>query len=371
MNQVKLPFYARLALVLLAIALILLFMYFGKSIFIPLFFAFLISALLHPVVSKLERFKFPRSLASFLAVLLFLAFLAGMIYFFSHQVMRFSRDLPHLQRKFTNKLQDVQAWIAENYNVNDSAQINYISKSASSLASSAAGSIANTFIGAVKLVVLGIFLLIFTFFILYHRRHILQFIVELFSADHQQRVMAVVTQVHRMIHNYVLGLLMEMVVLGLLIFLTLTLIGIKYALLIAVMAAILNIIPYLGIYAALFIAMLITLSSGHTSQLVTLAIVFIVGHFIDANIILPRIVGGQVKLNPLITILAVLFGNLIWGVPGMFLFIPMIAILRIISEEVEGLKPYSTLLGAPKKEGSRVINLGKLKPDESDRGRTH
>ena len=370
MNQVKLPFYARLALVLLSIALIVLFMYFGKSIFIPLFFAFLIAALLHPVVAKLEKIHFPRALASFLAVLLFLAFLAGLIYFFSHQVMRFSKDLPHLQKKFTTKLQNVQAWIAENYNVNDSAQLNYISKSANSLATSAAGSIANTFIGAVKLVVLGIFLLIFTFFILYHRQRILLFIVELFS-DHRERVMGVVGQVHGMIHNYVLGLLMEMLVLGLLIFLTLTLIGIKYALLIAVMAAILNIIPYLGIYAALFIAMVITLSAGHTSQLVTLAIVFIVGHFIDANIILPRIVGGQVKLNPLITILAVLFGNLIWGIPGMFLFIPMIAILRIISEEVEGLRPYAILLGAPKKQTLRFRGSGKLKPDKGDGGEAH
>lgn len=371
MNQVKLPFYARFALVLLSVALIVVFMYFGKSIFIPLFFAFLIAALLHPVVAKLEKIHFPRTLASFLAVLLFLAFLAGLIYFFSHQVVRFSKDLPHLQKKFTTKLQNIQAWIAENYNVNDSAQINYISKSANSVASAAAGSIANTFIGAVKLVVLGIFLLIFTFFILFHRQQILLFIIELFSADHRERVMGVVAQVHRMVHNYVLGLLMEMLVLGILIFLTLTLIGIKYALLIAVMAAILNIIPYLGIYAALFISMLITLSAGHTSQLVTLAIVFIVAHFIDANIILPRIVGGQVKLNPLITILAVLFGNLIWGIPGMFLFIPMIAILRIISEEVEGFKPYAILLGAPKKEGFGTSASGKLKPDKGNGGQGH
>jgi predicted PurR-regulated permease PerM len=371
MDQIKLPFYAKLALVLLSIALIVLFMYFGKSVFIPLFFAFLIAALLHPVVARLEKISFPRSLASFLAVLLFLAFLAGLIYFFSHQVIRFSRDLPHLQKKFTSKLQNIQSWIAENYNVNDSAQINYISKSANTLAESAAGSIANTFIGAVKLVVLGIFLLIFTFFILFHRQRILQFIVELFTASHKERVMGVVTQVHRMVHNYVLGLLMEMLILGTLIFLTLKLIGIKYALLIAVMAAILNIIPYLGIYAALFISMLITLSTGNASQLVSLGVVFIVTHFIDANIILPRIVGGQVKLNPLITILAVLFGNLIWGIPGMFLFIPMIAILRIISEEVDGLKPYAILLGAPKKERIKERDSGKLKPDESDSREGH
>lgn len=349
MTPIKLPFYARLALVLFCVTLIILFMYFGKSIFVPLFFAFLIAVLLHPLVSRLEGLRFPRGIASFLAVLLFLACVAGLIYFFSHQVIKFSKDLPHLQRKFTTKLQTIQAWIAENYNVNDSAQINYITKSANSLTNTAVSSIATTFLGVVKLIVLGIFLLIFTFFILYHRRLIMQFLVELFHSSQSEKVKRVVTQVHGMIHNYVLGLLMEMVVLGTLIFITLSLLGIKYALLIAVMAAILNIVPYLGIYTALFISMLITLANGSSSQVITMAIVFIVAHFIDANIILPRIVGGQVKLNPMITILAVLFGNLIWGIPGMFLFIPMTAILRIISKEVEGLKPWATLLGGEKK----------------------
>ncbi len=350
MNQVKLPFYAKLALVLLAIALVLLFMYLGKTVFIPLFFAFLISVLLHPLVSRMERIRFPRALASALAVLLFLACLSGLIFFFSHQVIRFSKDLPHLQKKFSGKLQNVQAWIAENYNVNDSAQINYITKSANSLTNAAVSSIATTFVSVVKLIVLAIFLLILTFFILFQRRLIIHFLEELFRTEHGDRVRGVMTQVHGMIHSYVLGLLMEMLVLGMLIFITLTIVGIKYALLIAVMAAILNIIPYLGIYTALFISMLITLANGSSSDVLTLAIVFIVAHFIDANIILPRIVGGQVKLNPMITILAVLFGNLVWGIPGMFLFIPITAILRIISKEVEGMKPWAILLGEQRKE---------------------
>jgi AI-2 transport protein TqsA len=147
----------------------------------------------------------------------------------------------------------------------------------------------------------------------------------------------------------VLGLLMEMLILGILIFITLKILGIKYALLIAVMAAVLNIIPYLGIYSALFIGILITVANGSGTQVIELSIVFIVVHFIDANVILPRIVGGQVKLNPMMTILAVLFGNLVWGIPGMFLFIPMMAILRIISQEIPGLKPWAILLGAQKK----------------------
>jgi predicted PurR-regulated permease PerM len=161
-------------------------------------------------------------------------------------------------------------------------------------------------------------------------------------------VRLVVTEVNEVMKNYVLGLLMEMLILGLLIFTTLSIMGIKYALLMAVMAGVLNIIPYLGIYTALALSMLITFANGTTAQVLGIGIVFIAAHFIDANIILPRIVGGQVKLNPLITILAVLIGNLLWGIPGMFLFIPLIAILRIISEEVEDLKPWSILIGEDK-----------------------
>jgi AI-2 transport protein TqsA len=146
-----------------------------------------------------------------------------------------------------------------------------------------------------------------------------------------------------------------------LIYITLLLFGIKYALLISVMAAILNIIPYFGIYLSAAIGMIITLASGSGEQAVTLAIVFLVAHFLDANIILPRIVGGQVKMNPFITILAVLVGHLVWGIPGMFLFIPLTAIIRLISEEVPAMKPWTILLSEEKR--LKILPMAPQPPD--------
>lgn len=116
------------------------------------------------------------------------------------------------------------------------------------------------------------------------------------------------------------------------------------------MAAVLNVIPYLGIYTAMAISMVITLADSTPAHALTVGIVFLVAHFLDANILLPRIVGGNVKLNPLITIVAVLTGKLIWGIPGMFLFIPLTAIIRIISEKVEGLQPWAILMGEDKEK---------------------
>jgi predicted PurR-regulated permease PerM len=140
-----------------------------------------------------------------------------------------------------------------------------------------------------------------------------------------------------------------MAILIVLIFTTLSILGIKYALLMSVTAAVLNVIPYLGIYSAMFFSILITLANGTSADAITIAIVFIVAHFVDANVILPRIVGGRVKINPFITIIAVLIGHLLWGVPGMFLFIPLTAIIRIVSEEVDELAPWAILLGEEKK----------------------
>jgi predicted PurR-regulated permease PerM len=114
------------------------------------------------------------------------------------------------------------------------------------------------------------------------------------------------------------------------------------------MAAVLNIIPYLGIYFCMALAMVVTAATSTTGHMVAVGVVFLMTHFIDANVVLPHVVGGKMKMNPFITILVVLIGHLIWGIPGMFLFIPLTAMLRLISEEVPGMKPWAILLGEEK-----------------------
>jgi len=351
MTPVKLAFYARVALVLHGIALVLLTMYLGRTIVIPLFFAFLIAILLEPLVKWFEKIHIPRALAAIFSLLIFIIVIGGMIYFFSSQVARFSKDLPNLEQKIADKFQSFRQWLSDEYHVNDDKQLQYIEKSANGMAGSVAGRLATTFVGIAEFIILTIFFLVFTFFMLYHRRLLVSFLIAVFSKNHDKKVRAVISQIRDVVKSYVLGLLTEMAVLIVLIFTTLWFLGIKYALLMSVMAAVLNIIPYLGIYTAAAVSVLITLANGTSANVITIIIVFLVAHFVDANIILPRIVGGRVKLNPFITIIAVLVGHLLWGIPGMFLFIPLTAIIRIISEEVDEMKPWAILIGEEKKDG--------------------
>jgi AI-2 transport protein TqsA len=346
--MVKFPFYARLALTLFAIALIFLFMWIGKSLLVPLFFSFLAAILLHPLVRFFEKHRFPRALAAITALLIFMILLGGLFYFFSHQVVRLSRDFPSLQARVMDKWQDIQDWISDKYHITNTQQVAYMNKSAAGILNNAMSSVATTFVGIAETLLLTIFFFIFTFFILQYRRLLMHFVVELFDQEHNEKVQGIITRIRSLINSYVMGLLIEMSVVAILIFVSLMIIGVKYALLISIMAAVLNIIPYLGIYSCMAIAMIITAATGTTGQMVAVAIVFLVTHFADANVILPHVVGGKVKMNPFITILVVLIGHLVWGIPGMFLFIPLTAILRLISEEVPGMRPWAILMGEEK-----------------------
>jgi AI-2 transport protein TqsA len=343
--MLKFPFYIRLAVTLFTVSLILLFMWIGKSLLVPLFFSFLVAILLHPLVIFFEKRRFPRGLASIISLLIFMLLIGGLFYFFSHQVVRLSRDLPSLQEKILAKWQDVQDWISEKYHITNTQQVAYMNKSASGIMNTTVNSVATTFMGIAETLVLTIFFFIFTFFILQYRRLLMRFVIELFNESHNNRVQVVISRVRELINNYVMGLLIEMSVIAILIFTSMMIIGVKYALLISIMAAVLNIIPYLGIYFCMILTMVITAATSSTGHVVAVGIVFLVTHFADANIILPHVVGGKMKMNPFITILVVLIGHLVWGIPGMFLFIPLTAILRLISEEVPGMKPWATLIG--------------------------
>jgi predicted PurR-regulated permease PerM len=347
-NIVRLPFYARVALTLFAIALVLLFMWAGKSVLIPLFFAFLIAILLHPLVRFFERIRFPRALASLVALLLFLVLIAGLFYFFSKQLSRLTRDLPAIQHKLSDRIQDVQDWINDKYHINNSQQADYAGKTVNGMLNAAVNSAATTFVGIAETVVLTIFIFVFTFFILFQRRLFMRFALALFDEAHNKRVSVIVSKVRLLIYNYVLGLLMEMLVLMVLIFASLKIIGIRYALFLSVIAAILNIIPYFGIYISMALAVLVTVTYASGGGVLAVIIVFLAAHFVDANVILPRIVGGQVKMNPFLTLLAVLVGHLVWGIPGMFLFVPLMAMIRLISEEIPSMKPWAILIGEDK-----------------------
>ena len=160
----------------------------------------------------------------------------------------------------------------------------------------------------------------------------------------------IVEKVQQILRKYIIGLFIEMCVVSVVVFIAFWALGIKYAALLAIITGLFNIIPYIGIFSAMLISFLITFATAATTgKLFLVVITLVITHLVDSNILLPGIVGSKVKINPLITVLGVVLGEMIWGISGMFLSIPVIAVLKIIFDRVESMKPWGVLLGEEEK----------------------
>src|SRR5438477_1744321 len=336
-----LPFFVRAPLILIAIISSLLLLYWGRLLFIPLFLAFLVAIFLYPLARFFEKKHFGKITAAAASVLLFFLFISIFLYFFSTHLLQFTKALPDLKLKLDALVERVRTWMSENYRINSSPEANFIQSPLSKIVSVAG----NTIPIILKCLILFALFLFFTFYILYHRGLLKNFILSFFKGSHRKKIGEISFELRLLINGYVRGLMMEMLIFITSSLILLLVLGIKYALLMAVFAGVLNVIPYLGIYAATAINALVTFTATNLTEGLEVAAIFILIHIIDANIILPRIVGGSVKMNPFVTLIAVVVGHLIWGVPGMFLFIPLTAIIRVLSERINEFRSWAILIG--------------------------
>jgi len=351
MDKVNLPFYARLALILLAIVLTYLILSMTSNIFIPLVFGLLISILLYPLNRFFEnRLHLGRLVSATLSVVLFILAMLSFVYFLALQIIGFSDDFPLLRKRFLQMFDSLQHWLSYKLHINNSQQTDYINKSINGVMGSVAHSVSDLFISISGILLLTVFVLLFSFFMLYHRKLLMRFVLQLFKNEHQVKVKEVIMETKSMINSYVLGLVIEMVLISIVNCTMFLVMGIQYALLLGVMAAVLNIIPYLGIYTSIVISMLVTFANSSGAMALEVGLGLFVVHLLDSNILFPRIVGGRVKMNPFITIIAVIVGEFVWGIPGMFLFIPITGIIKLICERVDGLEAWALLIGVEETE---------------------
>lgn len=350
MNFVRLPFLLKLTLVVISIIGIGYLLALGQSILAPFFLAFLMAMLFLPVASFMERkLRLPRSLSTMASVLIMLIILTGIIFFFSSQLSNFSKDLPHLTNQFTTVFNRLQNWVSDTFHVKIDEQLDYINQGLNKLLSSTGVILGFTFgIFSTGLGFIAFFILFFIF-ILNYRRILNNFIITVFSEKHKTSVQEVVTEVRIMTKKYIIGLWLQVIIVSILSAILLTILGVKYAILLGVLTGLLNVIPYLGICIALLISCFIAFATGSPSTCIYVTIGYIVVHAIDGNIILPFVVGSKVKINALFSFIGIILGEHLWGIAGMFLCIPAIAIIKIIFERVEDLKPWGKLLGEEEK----------------------
>ena len=345
------PFYTKLAMVLISLIAIFYIAILGKPILVPLVFALLFAVLLLPMANFFEkRMRMPRSLASLLSVILLLASIAGLFYIVGSQISSLADDWPQFKTQVLASVSDLQHWVSSKFHIRIKQQNSYIDNAASRLLETGSSVLGSAVLSLSSLVLFIVFTMIDTFFLLYYRRLLVRFLVAVFREENAIVVYDIIAHIQSRIRQYILGLVLEMLIVAAATCLALWIVGVKYAILLGLLTGLFNVIPYLGIITAMLLSTLVTFATaGATKILLVIATIFGI-HLIDSNVLLPIIVGSKVRINALITILAVIIGESVWGIPGTFLAIPVIAMTKIVFDRIDSLKPWGLLLGDERDE---------------------
>lgn len=352
------PHYHQFSHSLLSLAILTVAIYLGQDILVPLAMAGLIAVLLRPVEERLIRLGMHKVFAISIALLLAIVVVAGLAVTISMQLADFSDDLPKLRQNINDLVDNARQWVRREYNVSYRQQEKYLQKAQTQTLDSLQS--ANTLgvitgpLGTLTLVPIYVFLL------LYYRSMLLHFVVVLFSEKYTERVREVLGEVKIVIQSYVVGLLIETACVAALNSIGLLILGVQYAVLLGIIAAILNLIPYIGGLVATLLTVLVTFGNQpDVSVMFGVLGVFLFVQFIDNNLLVPLIVGSKVRVNALVSIVGVLVGGALAGVSGMFLSIPAIAIMKVIFDRVDSLRPWGVLLGdqTPEQAGSDLFRL--------------
>ncbi len=343
------PFYARLTYILISCICLFYIFLIGKQILCPLIFSFLFAILLLPLCNFFEqKCKIPRVISAILCVVFLLSAVAGIIYLLSMELTDLGSDWPKLKQQVFNSVGQIQVWVERTFDVNAAKQIKYVNAQTGKLLTSNTAVLGETVLSLSSIILFLIFIFLYTFFILIKRGLLIGFLIAVFDDAHSHIVYDAVEQIKYIIKKYIVGLVLQMLIVALLTFLVLSILGVQYALLLGLLTGILNIIPYVGILSALILSMVVTLTTATGIHALWVGVALLVIHIIDANILMPIIVGSKVKINALIVVLGVVIGEMLWGISGMFLAIPVIAIAKIIFDRIDGLKPWGMLLGDEK-----------------------
>jgi predicted PurR-regulated permease PerM len=344
-NDLDLPFLLRFALLLISLVGLVFIMYVGKAILIPLIFALLFAMLLNPAVDFMARHKINRILAIAVMLVVSMAAFAGVIYFISSQAAMFKESFPAMQDKFTSIYQDALQWASQKFSLEESEITAWIQDSKQKMMDGSGSMIGQVFVSVGGLLAVVFLLPVYIFMILYYKPLFLEFIARLFDDSRKPMVSEILKDTKLLVQNYLIGLIIEAVIMAAMDTSVLLILGIKYALLLGVLAAILNLIPYIGGIVAISLPMFIAAATKPPVYILWVFIGYMIVQFIDNNVVMPKVVGSRVKINALAAVVAVLVGGAIWGVPGMFLSLPIMAIIKIIFDRIEPLEPWGFLLG--------------------------
>ena len=343
--------------ILLFSVLLVVILVYAKPFLVPVAFAALFSMLLLPLSMKLESLGIAKGLAIFFSVLFFVLMIAVLVYVVAWQVSDVSKNKNEIEKRIDEKLQEFKEYVARNFDISLQKQ-NEIIQSEAQLANGNAAititgllSSAGSFIAHLTLTIVYIFLF------LYYRMHLKKFILMLTPAPNKKSIQSAIEEARTVAQKYITGLAAMIVCLWVMYSIGFSIVGVRSAVLFAILCGLLEIVPFVGNLTGSIIAIIaVVMQGGSASMILGVVVTYATVQFLQTYILEPLVVGKGVSINPLFTIAGIVAGELVWGIPGMILAIPFLGITKIFCDHIEPLKPYGFLIGQERKSRRSVVD---------------
>jgi predicted PurR-regulated permease PerM len=329
------------------LVLISILLYFGRTIFIPFSFSLLISFILYPVCNWFEKKGVNRTVAIIIPMLILALFLLGIVLLLLYQIKFISNEWTEINQKITEFTHELAVYIENNFGINSSNQLAYLNNSLSNLSvfpivKSVAFSFFETAINTILIPLLSAL-------ILFYRSLLVNVVYQLLPSNQTQSIHEILVETLHEYYNFIKGMIMVYLIVGLLNSIGLLLIGVPHAFLFGFIASILTFIPYVGILISSILPIVVSWVTFNSIWYpIGVILVFTTVQMLEAYLIFPLAVGKRLKINTLVILVVIFLGELFWGTAGMILFIPYTSILKLIADRSEKLKALSLLLGEGK-----------------------
>lgn len=344
-KHLQIPVHINLILILFGLVLFFYVLVVGEAILIPLTFSFVLSIFLYPLCKKLERYL-PRWMAILTCLLLVMLIFTVLISLIYNNLVKFSDDFPQMKERSSELINAIQAFLEQQLKVSQENQLAWLNRNLSEFVKAGTG-VLNGVMNSTSTFFMYLLLVpIYTFFMLSYRDIFKEFIKRVIIDDtYEAKVLLIEEQIISVIQNYITGLVTVILIICVMNVMGLWMIGIPHAMFFGGLAALLTVVPYIGVFLGSLLPILYALvMTDSLFYPIAVFVWFQVVQGLEGNFITPNIIGSQVSLNPLVAILALLLGASVWGISGMILFTPLTAMLKVFLDNIPTLAPYGYLL---------------------------
>ncbi|MFC4815636.1 MULTISPECIES: AI-2E family transporter [unclassified Flavobacterium] len=340
---------AQLTYNLVSLIAIVFILYVMKPFLVPLLISVILSVMVYPIVLFLEqKLRFNRVLSA-LTVLLLLGIIIGtLIWLITGQISNFVSKSDLYTTKLTELYNGIFSYFESNFHLNKNQLMGQNEMKFETIIRNNFSKIGD-FLSSSTSILSDLFLIpIYIFFFLLYRKFFVEFIHKAFPEKNNKFLNIILDKIYEVQKSYLLGLFTVMFIVGVLNTLGLLLLGIENAVFFGFLAALLLLIPYIGIIIGSLLPALVALATKDSAWY-SLGVIGVFGfvQFLEGNFITPKITGSKVSVNAFISIISLLLFSMLWGTAGMILALPITASLKIIFDHSPNLKAYGFLIGEP------------------------